>query len=132
MTMPPPPEGDPLFNPYAAPKAEIGAAVATGLGAREEDEAIRRKYLSHEASVKAVGWLNEFGGVIVVIGGIVLIGMAIGGVPFAVPGAGAVDPQTGAFLFGGSGRSCSPSASWASSSAPACAGSGPGPAGRVR
>src|SRR5215469_7966907 len=103
MSTMPPPEGDPLFNPYTAPKAEIGADVATGLGASADDEAIRRKYLSHEASVKAVGWLNQFGGVITVIAGIVLLGMAIGGATFPVPGAGAADPQVGAVVFGAIG-----------------------------
>lgn len=53
-------------NPYAAPKAEIGAAIIEPGDA----EAIRRAYIEHETTVKAVGSLHF---VAAAIGAVVLI-----------------------------------------------------------
>jgi hypothetical protein len=46
------------FNPYAAP-----AATVADVGANAEAEAIRRAHITHEASIKAVGFLYYLGGV---------------------------------------------------------------------
>jgi hypothetical protein len=46
------------FNPYAAPAAPVG-----DIPANAEAEAVRRAHISHEASIKAVGFLYYLGGV---------------------------------------------------------------------
>ncbi|HWV92319.1 MAG TPA: hypothetical protein VNZ59_19765 [Burkholderiales bacterium] len=46
------------FNPYAAP-----AAPVADVSANAEADAIRRAHISHEASIKAVGFLYYLGGV---------------------------------------------------------------------
>ena len=46
------------FNPYAAPAAPVDDVAANA-----EAEAIRRAHISHEASIKAVGFLYYLGGV---------------------------------------------------------------------
>jgi hypothetical protein len=58
-------------NPYAAPAARV-EDVAQDPAA----EAIRREHLSHEASIKAVGFLYYLGGVLVTLGTLVAIGGA--------------------------------------------------------
>lgn len=52
-------------NPYAAP-----AAPVDDVPANPEAEAIRRAHISHEASIKAVGFLYYLGGVLVTLGGV--------------------------------------------------------------
>ena len=59
-------------NPYAAP-----AAPVEDVGTNAEAEAIRRAHISHEASIKAVGFLYYLGGVGVTLAGI--FGLAGGG-----------------------------------------------------
>jgi hypothetical protein len=59
-----PPADEP--NPVAAPRAEIGENVVD-LGGDTDAELTRRTYLSHEASVKSVGYLNYLGAVILAI-----------------------------------------------------------------
>lgn len=59
-------------NPYAAP-----AAPVEDVGTNAEAEAIRRAHISHEASIKAVGFLYYLGGVGVTLAGI--MGLASGG-----------------------------------------------------
>lgn len=46
------------FNPYAAPAAPVDDVAANA-----EAEALRRAHISHEASIKAVGFLYYLGGV---------------------------------------------------------------------
>lgn len=52
-------------NPYAAP-----AAPVEDVSANAEAEAIRQAHITHEASIKAVGFLYYLGGVLVTIGGL--------------------------------------------------------------
>jgi hypothetical protein len=52
-------------NPYAAPAARVEDVPANA-----QAEAIRRAHITHEASIKAVGFLYYLGGVLVAIGGI--------------------------------------------------------------
>jgi hypothetical protein len=62
-------------NPYAAPAAKVEDA-----GANPEAEAIRQAHISHEASIKAVGFLYYLGAAIAVIFGVgSLAGVASGG-----------------------------------------------------
>ena len=56
------------FNPYQAPQNPFDSdAVMTDV------EAIRREYLSHEASVKSIGSLYMLGGILMVIAGGIMI-----------------------------------------------------------
>ncbi|HEY1053095.1 MAG TPA: hypothetical protein VGE39_25165, partial [Prosthecobacter sp.] len=60
------------FNPYAAPKAEV-------ITQDTEAEAIRRKHINHEASIKAVGCLYGLGAIVlfvVLIAGLTRLGGA--------------------------------------------------------
>jgi hypothetical protein len=65
---------DPSFrnaddNPYAPPQAPIGGADSADLPSDlAEAEAIRRTYLSHEASVKSIGSLHYLGVIFGVVG----------------------------------------------------------------
>jgi hypothetical protein len=61
------------INPYAAPSAPLGDAPTLTGGPLAEVEAIRRKYLSHEASVKAIGALNFAGAVVLAFAAVALI-----------------------------------------------------------
>lgn len=74
-TLPPPSPAEEAFNPYAAPKAEIGSDFAVEM--QSDDEAIRKKYLNHEASVRAIGALNYLGGVVWVTAGLFLTGWSV-------------------------------------------------------
>jgi hypothetical protein len=56
------PDEQPI-NPYAAPEAPIGEPLSDLSPELAEAEATRRKYLSHEASVKSIGSLCILGGV---------------------------------------------------------------------
>lgn len=57
---------DPPINPYAAPEAPLGAPVTPSTELAEM-EATRRKYLSHEASVKSVGSLHILGAIVLIL-----------------------------------------------------------------
>jgi hypothetical protein len=57
---------EPYENPYASPTAELTAPL-TSDPPDNDAEAIRRKYLSHEASVQSVGWLYWIGSVVMFI-----------------------------------------------------------------
>jgi len=59
------------FNPYAAP-----AAPVEDVSANAQAEAIRKEHISHEASIKAVGFLYYLGAVGATIAG--LAGLAAG------------------------------------------------------
>ena len=61
-------------NPYAPPQATIGGTGSAEMPAdMAEAEAIRRKYLSHEASVTSIGSLHYLG----VIVGIIALAMTV-------------------------------------------------------
>jgi len=60
-------------NPYAAP-----AAPVDDVSANPEAEAIRRAHISHEASIKAVGFLYYLGGALLTIGGVASLAGAQG------------------------------------------------------
>ena len=75
-----PPSGrDP--NPYAAPEASLTEApLATAAPADlARAEAIRRAYISHESSVKALGVLGVGGGALFLSGGLVFAVVALTG-----------------------------------------------------
>ena len=50
------------LNPYAAPDAPLEGAPTSTIPGMAEKEAIRRQYLTHEASVKSIGSLYILGG----------------------------------------------------------------------
>lgn len=60
-------------NPYAPPAAR----VADVSGANSEAEAIRQEHIKHEASVRSVGILYYIGGAVSVLGGLVLLPLAV-------------------------------------------------------
>jgi hypothetical protein len=93
MSSPPTqPSQDPLFNPYAAPEAEIGGpAMALTGSSLAEAEAIRRAHLNHEVTVKGFGALSVLGGIFMLIAAPFLLAMGLGAIPLgesAEPGAG--------------------------------------------
>lgn len=75
-------------NPYQAP------AVATVVAAETDAESTRRKYLTHEASVKGVGSLYLLGGVL----GILALLALFGGILF---GGGVGGPEIVVLLLSG-------------------------------
>ena len=66
-------------NPYAAPTAPVDDVAAN-----PEAEAIRRAHISHEASIKAVGFLYYLGGTLVALAGLASLFGARGGAENAV------------------------------------------------
>jgi len=62
------------INPFAAPTADIAYSPATA--DMDPDEAIRRRYLNHEQSVKSIGVMFILGGLLSVF---VLFGLGFGG-----------------------------------------------------
>lgn len=72
-------------NPYAAP------AVADPVAAETSAEAVRREHLSHEASVKGIGFLFLLGGV--------LMGLAVGSAVFASFQTRSPGETSGIFIF---------------------------------
>ena len=80
-------------NPYAAP-----AAPVEDVSTNAEAEAIRRAHISHEASIKAVGFLYYLGGVGVTLAGI--MGLASGGAPAVVLSALMLLVGVGQFFAG--------------------------------
>lgn len=77
------------FNPYQAPLVTDVAAEG-----QSSAELLRRKYLSHEASVQSVGALYLVGGL-----GLGLLGFAFIATPLAA--SGRVEPTAVLMLFGG-------------------------------
>lgn len=71
-------------NPYAPTMVE-----ATPLNPHEDAVAIRKRYLSHEASVKSIGTLYFLGAIFLVPFGLFIIGSALYGL--ASQGAGAAE-----------------------------------------
>jgi hypothetical protein len=55
------------INPYAAPEGPIGAEGIPGSMDLADAEALRRRYLNHEASVKAIGSLSLVGAVVLTV-----------------------------------------------------------------
>jgi hypothetical protein len=72
MTGPEPDKTPAELNPYAPPEATIGEVSSTASGDLTEAEAIRRKYLSHEASVKSIGSLHYLAAVLSVFSAFVV------------------------------------------------------------
>ena len=66
-------------NPYAAPAADFTAAPERAVGELAEAEAIRRKYLGHEASVKSVGSLYYLGAVFCLLAAFMTAFLVTGG-----------------------------------------------------
>jgi len=64
-------------NPYAAPAADLTAAPVRPPDEIAEAEAIRRRYLGHEASVKSVGSLYYLGAFFGIIGTVALVALAL-------------------------------------------------------
>lgn len=64
-------------NPYAPPEAEDLEAAPNSEFARAEQ--IRREHIKHEASIKSVGCLHLFGGIITVLGALSMIPVAFSG-----------------------------------------------------
>jgi hypothetical protein len=78
---PPPPDD---LNPYAAPRAAIGATASDfGLGDYEA-ESIRRAHLIHETNIKALGSLAILGGIFLTI---VTLGAVVNRIWFGLPAA---------------------------------------------
>ncbi len=88
------------LNPFQAPTADIGTPTLTG--ATSDAELIRRTYLSHEASVKALGTLNYLVAFFAVFGVVIFALGALGVVDMngnnANPG---MNPQLMAGIFAG-------------------------------
>ena len=61
---------EPVFNPYAAPQADLTQPVPLNV------EATRRHLLKHEASVKSIGILYTLGGIGLVLSGVSLFAVA--------------------------------------------------------
>jgi hypothetical protein len=64
-------ENEPVFNPYAAPQADLTQPVPLNV------EATRRHLLKHEASVKSIGILYTLGGIGLVLSGVSLFAVAV-------------------------------------------------------
>jgi hypothetical protein len=75
---------EPSENPYASPTADL-TAPASNDPALTEAEAIRKKYISHEASLQSIGFIYWLGCFAMVIGTLGLIG--------------AISSQRGGFRF---------------------------------
>lgn len=57
-------ENEPVFNPYAAPQADLSQPVPLNV------EATRRHLLKHEASIKSVGTLYFLSGIVLLFSGV--------------------------------------------------------------
>ena len=60
------------LNPYAAPDAPLEAAPSSMFPGMAEKEALRRKFLTHEASVKSLGSLYILGGAFYLLATIII------------------------------------------------------------
>ncbi len=113
------------LNPFQAPTAAIGTPTLTGLSG--DAELIRRAYLSHEASIKALGTLNYlvaffsvFGVVIFALGALGVVDMSGNNAnpelnPRLIFGIAAGAFLVGLILYGGMGyglRHLQPWARW--------------------
>ena len=78
-------------NPYAAPRANL--APQHGKVGDEEEEQIRRRYLSHEASVKSVGYLSALGAAFMFVVVFIAIQQAMGTMPIAANANGQSTPR---------------------------------------
>ena len=79
------------MNPYAAPEAPLEAAPAPMIQGLEEKEAIRRRFLKHEASVKSIGSLYILGGVFYLLATVVIAIASFNGArEGSIPGAVAI------------------------------------------
>ncbi|MDA8016786.1 MAG: hypothetical protein MPN21_04990 [Thermoanaerobaculia bacterium] len=73
FALPPTPKQDPVHNPYAPPTSQLGGPS----DAIEHAESIRRDHLSHEASLRSVGCLYYWGGIVaLVVAGLSAVGAA--------------------------------------------------------
>ena len=72
MAEPDPPRNPDDFNPYAPPAAPLGEAPLVASGNLAEAEAMRRRYLNHEASVKSIGSLHYMAAVLTLLGAFVV------------------------------------------------------------
>jgi hypothetical protein len=79
---------EPELNPYAPPTAPLGPDLVASTDGLAEAEAVRRKYLSHEASVKSVGSLHYLSAVFTVLGIVVMIMSLSSGQQFNGAGRG--------------------------------------------
>ena len=70
-----------LLNPYAAPDAPLEGAPTSTLPGMAEKEAIRRQYLTHEASVKSIGSLYILGGASYLLATVVIGISSLNGAP---------------------------------------------------
>ncbi len=59
---------EPELNPYAPPQAPIGQTPELVGGDLAQAEAMRRTYLSHEASIKSIGSLHYLGAFFTILG----------------------------------------------------------------
>jgi hypothetical protein len=70
------------FNPFQAPEAAVkGPTLIDGAANLQEAELIRRKYLNHEASVKAIAWLDFLWALLLVPVGFITMLIGLGVVP---------------------------------------------------
>jgi hypothetical protein len=95
---------DDEFNPFQAPEATAkGPVLIDGPADLREAELIRRKYLNHEASVKAIGWLNILGSFIFIPAGVFVTLLGFGAVTLPDQQLGEMQKLAmvglGAFLF---------------------------------
>ncbi|MCA9247887.1 MAG: hypothetical protein KDA42_12245 [Planctomycetales bacterium] len=85
------------LNPFAAPQTELEPFVGD-YAAADDAEAMRRKYLKHEASVKSIGYFYYLGALLVVIAlSDVVFAMSVNG--NARPVLGVLVLAAGAFSF---------------------------------
>ncbi len=76
----------PPVNPYAPPTARVADVSSVD----SQAEAIRREHIKHEASVRSVGILYYIGGALSVLGGLIVLPLAVmeqAGVAYAFAGA---------------------------------------------
>jgi hypothetical protein len=85
-----PPEADPSpeINPYAAPEAALGGPDVGALSTADlaEAEAVRRKHIAHETSIKAIGSLHMLGafGLLIALGFLAFASLSRSGAGVAV------------------------------------------------
>jgi hypothetical protein len=71
------PESGQPFNPYAAPQAPLDAPAVAVPEHVAAAEVTRRRYLNHETNIKSLGALNVLGGALMLLGGVVVVPMAL-------------------------------------------------------
>jgi hypothetical protein len=65
--------GEDEINPYAAPDVAIGPDPIVSTAELAHAERVRRKYLNHEASVRAIGSLNLLGAIVLGIAAVAFV-----------------------------------------------------------